>query len=130
MCKFFLSNIIIPNTYNIIAPAKSINMPTIALLSPIIMPSGLNKVKNVKYFAFSAFPPTFASICKTYINAGIPAPNVTLYLVSENMQEERKHMPPINKCKHNSPPFNINNAVISNSPGKLLSEQINSKIVL
>ena len=130
MCKSFLSNTIIPNIYNTTAPAKSINIPAAALLSPAIMPSGLNKVKNVKYFAFSAFPPTFASICNTYINAGIPAPYATLYLVSENIQEERKHMPPINKCRHNSPPFNISNAVISNSPGKLLPEQINSIIVL
>ena len=119
----------IPSAYSTAAPAKSTAAPAMAPLSPATMPSGPNKVKNVKYFAFSAFPPTFASICSTYINAGSPAPNATLYLVSEKMHEERKHMPPINKCRHSSPPFNAKSAAVSSSPGNPLTAQTNSTIV-
>ena len=52
-----------------------------------------------------------ASICNTYIKAGMPAPNATLYFVSEKTQEERKHMPPINRCRQSSPPFSAKSSV-------------------
>ena len=54
----------------------------------------------------------------------------TLYFVSENRQEERKQMLPINKCRHSRPPFSIKRAVTSSSPGKPLPAQTSSSPVL
>ena len=56
------------------------------------MPLASKSVKNVKYFASSAFPPTFASICRTYMKIGIPAPNPREYFVSWKIHEKKKHI--------------------------------------
>ena len=68
--------------YKMIAPTNKTIIPTIAHALLIIKSLGLNKLKKVKYLTTEAFPPTFASICKTYIKAGSPAPKPILYFVS------------------------------------------------
>ena len=84
------------NVNMIIAPKSKAITPHIAPSLLLRMPSGSKSVKKVKYFAFSALPPTFASIFNTYIIAGIPAPSPILYFVSENRQEAKKQIAAIN----------------------------------
>ena len=93
----------------------------IALLSFAMIPLGSDKVKKVKYFAVSAFFPAFASIWSTYISAGIPAPKAMLYFVSEKMQDARKQIPPINKCRHNRAAFSFRSSESTSSLGKFAS---------
>ena len=51
-------------------------------------------------------------------------------LAAEKIQEERKHMLPINKCRHSIPPFSAKSAFTSSPPGKPPAAQINSRIVV
>jgi hypothetical protein len=62
MCKSFFEKITIAVANSAAAPAKRTIICQIALNSPITMPSELNNVKNVAYFAFSSSFPALAII--------------------------------------------------------------------
>ena len=85
---------------------------------------GLNRENIVKFFRNDNLSPTLLSIWIRKNKMGIPAPNAKESFESLKMQDDKKAMEPMARCKRSAPKFRMTKVFTSISPGYAISEMI------